>query len=125
MAISQRNKNVIKTVKPLADLIELTDEEEQAVKTAVKNKIAFGITPYYLSLMDPEVSQQDDHAIRAQVIPPQDYVNKLMEHHMDRQFSLDFMGEQDTSPVDLISGLNSGSTSGNILNGNTASLTPK
>jgi hypothetical protein len=30
-----------------------------------------------------------------------------------------------TSPVDLISGPNTGSTSGNILNGNTASFTPK
>ncbi|MCK5453753.1 MAG: KamA family radical SAM protein, partial [Calditrichia bacterium] len=95
-------KNVIKTVKPLADLIELSKEQKQAVKTAVKNKIAFGITPYYLSLMDSELACMDDHAIRAQVIPPQDYVNQILEHHIDREFSLDFMGEQDTSPIDLI-----------------------
>jgi len=34
------------------------------------------------------------------------------------------VGEPRTSPVERISGLSTGSTSGNMLNGKTASLTP-
>lgn len=95
-------KNVIKNAKPLLDLIELTNEQKEAVDKAVKNKIAFGITPYYLSLMDTKLSIGYDHAIRAQVIPPKEYVDKMSEHRTDRSVSFDFMGEHDTSPVDLI-----------------------
>ena len=95
-------KNVIMSVKPLSELIELTNEEKEAVDKAVKNRIAFGITPYYLSLMDAKLSIGYDHAIRAQVIPPKEYVDKMVEHQADRKISFDFMGEHDTSPVDLI-----------------------
>ncbi|MBU4444891.1 MAG: KamA family radical SAM protein [Candidatus Marinimicrobia bacterium] len=95
-------KNVIKNVKPLSELIELTNEEREAVDKAVKNRIAFGITPYYLSLMDAKLSIGYDHAIRAQVIPPKEYVDKMVEHRANRKISFDFMGEHDTSPVDLI-----------------------
>ncbi len=95
-------KNVIKNVKPLSELIDLTNEEKEAVDKAVKNRIAFGITPYYLSLMDAKLSIGYDHAIRAQVIPPKEYVDKMVEHQADRKISFDFMGEHDTSPVDLI-----------------------
>lgn len=95
-------RNVIKSAKPLVDLIELTAEQKDAVNNAVKNKIAFGITPYYLSLMDRKLSIGYDHAIRAQVIPPKEYVDKMIEHKEDRGVSFDFMGEHDTSPIDLI-----------------------
>ena len=94
--------HVIKSAKPLIDLIELTNEQKEAVDKAVKNKIAFGITPYYLSLMDTKLSIGYDHAIRAQVIPPKDYVDKMVENQAGRNTSFDFMGEHDTSPVDLI-----------------------
>jgi len=95
-------KNVIKDVKPLIDLIELTNEQKEAVDDVVKNKIPFGITPYYLSLMDWKLSIGYDHAIRAQVIPPKDYVDKMVQHKEDRKISFDFMGEHDTSPIELI-----------------------
>jgi lysine 2,3-aminomutase len=95
-------KNVIKDAKPLVDLIELTTDQKEAVDDAVKNKIAFGITPYYLCLMDRKLSIGYDHAIRAQVIPPKEYVDKMIEHKGDREVSFDFMGEHDTSPIDLI-----------------------
>jgi lysine 2,3-aminomutase len=95
-------KHIIKDTKPLADLIELTTDQKEAVDDAVKNKIAFGITPYYLSLMDRKLSIGYDHAIRAQVIPPKEYVDKMIEHKEDRDVSFDFMGEHDTSPVELI-----------------------
>jgi len=95
-------KNVIKDAKPLINLLELTNEQKEAVDKAVKNKIPFGITPYYLSLMDWKLSIGYDHAIRAQVIPPKEYVDKMVEHKGDRKISFDFMGEHDTSPIELI-----------------------
>ena len=95
-------RNVIREAKPLLDLIELTSEQQDAVKKAAENKIPFGITPYYLSLMDNNLSIGYDHAVRAQVIPPPDYVNALSEHRRDRDMAFDFMGEHETSPVDLV-----------------------
>ncbi len=95
-------KNVIKTPGPLLELIELSNEQKKAVSKAVKNKIAFGITPYYLSLMDTRSSIGYDHAVRAQVIPSGEYVDKMVEERGNRAISFDFMGEHDTSPLDLI-----------------------
>jgi len=95
-------KNVIKDGKTIADLIELDEESKEAIDRASRNKIPFGITPYYLSLMDQYLSRDYDHAIRAQVIPPLDYVNMMIENKSHRNLAFDFMGEQDTSPVDLI-----------------------
>ncbi len=94
--------HVIRTPEPLADLIELTAEQREAVRIAVKEKVPFGITPYYLSLMDSKLSVGYDHSIRAQVIPPKDYVEMMAEHRRDRDTMFDFMGEHDTSPVDLV-----------------------
>lgn len=95
-------KNIIVTPEPLADLIELTTDQREAVEKAVKHKIPFGITPYYLSLMDSKLSLGYDHAIRAQVIPPKDYVDQMVANKESRDMKFDFMGEHDTSPVDLI-----------------------
>ncbi len=95
-------RNVLRDARGLFDLIELTNDQKEAVNKAVKNRIAFGITPYYLSLMDNKLSIGYDHAIRAQVIPPKEYVDKMAEHRGDRGVSFDFMGEHDTSPIDLI-----------------------
>ncbi len=95
-------KNVIKDAKPLLDLIELSNDQKEAVDQAVNNKIAFGITPYYLSLMDTRLSIGYDHAIRAQVIPSKEYVDKMIESRSSRKISFDFMCEHDTSPIDLV-----------------------
>ncbi len=95
-------KNVIKDDKTVLDLIELPPDKAEAVKKAVKYKIPFGITPYYLSLMDYKYSIKYDHAVRAQVIPPKDYVDQMVEHKKDLSEAFDFMGEHDTSPIDLI-----------------------
>jgi len=95
-------KNVIRDAKPLLDLIELTVEQQEAIKNASKNKIPFGITPYYLSLMDRHLSIGYDYAVRAQVIPPPDYVDIMVENRKDRCIIFDFMGEHDTSPVELV-----------------------
>jgi lysine 2,3-aminomutase len=95
-------KHVIRDAEPLLDLIELTVEQQEAIKKAHRNRVPFGITPYYLSLMDRHLSIGYDHAVRAQVIPPPDYVDIMSEHRADRGIIFDFMGEHDTSPVDLV-----------------------
>ena len=95
-------KNVVKNEKPLLALIELSSQQKDAVAKAAKNKIPFGITPYYLSLIDKQLSIGYDHAVRAQVIPPPDYVDMMVENREVRGMRFDFMGEHDTSPTDLI-----------------------
>lgn len=93
--------HVIKDAGVLADLLTITEERRDAVARALGNKIPFGITPYYLSMMDTD-DLGLDHAIRAQVLPPPDYVDKLVKYKDDRGVVFDFMGEHDTSPVDLV-----------------------
>lgn len=95
-------RHVIRTADPLKNLIELTTEQQAAIDKAIQNRIPFGITPYYLHLMDREISLDYDHAVRAQVIPPPDYVDLMAGHRRDRGMVFDFMGEHDTSPVDLV-----------------------
>ena len=95
-------KHVIRDAKPLLELIELTTEQKESIRKAVKNRIPFGITPHYLSLMDSRLSIGFDHAIRAQVIPPKEYVDTMSEHRSERDSVFDFMGEHDTSPEELI-----------------------
>ena len=95
-------QNVIRDHKPLNDLIELDVEQKAAIQKAIENKIPFGVTPYYLSLMDSKLSIGYDHAIRAQVIPPKEYVDQMADHRSDKENLFDFMGEHDTSPVDLV-----------------------
>ncbi len=93
---------IIRNANVLDSLVKITDEEYHAVKLARKYKIPFGITPYYLSLMDNDTSRNNDYAVRAQVIPSIDYIKKLKERKENKEFSLDFMLEQDTSPIEGI-----------------------
>ncbi len=95
-------KHVIRDIKPLEDLIELTPTQHEGIKEAVKNRIPFGITPYYLSLMDRDSTFGFDSAIRAQVFPPPDYVEMMTAQGDRRDVVFDFMGEHDTSPIDLV-----------------------
>ena len=95
-------KNIIRDGRTAAAMIQLSDDEKNAIKLAKQNRIPFGITPYYLSLMDRKNSHQWDRTIRAQVIPPLDYVEKMKEHRTNDVCSMDFMIENDTSPIDGI-----------------------
>jgi len=95
-------QNVIRDSKPLMDLIELSSEYKEIIQKAIKNRIPFGITPFYLSLMDSQASIGYDHSIRAQVIPPKDYVDMMAANRAERDTLFDFMGEHDTSPIDLV-----------------------
>ncbi len=94
--------HVIRDPKILSELIELTTEQREAIDKAITNRIPFGITPYYLSLMDSNLSIGYDRAIRAQVIPPKEYVDGMVRHSSQRGVFFDFMGEHDTSPIDLV-----------------------
>jgi lysine 2,3-aminomutase len=91
--------NIVRDVSLIERLVKLTDEQRQAVRLARENSLPFGVTPYYLSLMDDEASNRDN-AVRAQVLPPMDYVTQVI--NTTDTTNLDFMGEEDTSPFDLI-----------------------
>lgn len=95
-------KNIIRDADTLNQLVKLSDDEYQAVKLARENRIPFGITPYYLSLLDRENSGEYDATVRAQVIPPLDYVQKMQQNKAEAGCSMDFMLERDTSPIEGI-----------------------
>ncbi|MEE8605403.1 MAG: KamA family radical SAM protein, partial [Candidatus Aminicenantaceae bacterium] len=86
----------------LKKLVKLNDEQSEAVELAQKHKVPFGITPYYLSLMDYEAGKRRDGALRAQVIPTLKYIRKLIEFKTHDESSMDFMLERDTSPIEGI-----------------------
>ncbi len=95
-------RHIIRNVHTLNPLIKLTEDEYQAVSLARQYKIPFGITPYYLSLMDYWPNRERDYAIRAQVIPTLHYVEKMRELKTHAEHSMDFMLERDTSPIEGI-----------------------
>ncbi|MHA2404031.1 MAG: KamA family radical SAM protein [Candidatus Kariarchaeaceae archaeon] len=84
----------------IKQLVHFTTEEEEGIRLALENGIPFGITPYYLHLMDIKPSD-NDFAIRRQVISSLDFINKTIQMKDDLNL-LDFMRERDTSPIDLI-----------------------
>ena len=92
-------KNIVSELEPLEKLLKLSASQRKAIKIARENKLPFGITPYYLSLMDDELGDRDA-SIRAQVLPPLSYVKGVTA--IEDPSCLDFMGEEDTSPADLI-----------------------
>jgi lysine 2,3-aminomutase len=90
-------------LEQLEQLVPLTAEEKEAIGLCTEFGIPFGITPYYLSLFDLNSSdRQTDAQVRAQVIPPLSYAEKMIEHRDDREHYFDFMGEHDTSPLPLV-----------------------
>jgi lysine 2,3-aminomutase len=94
-------RHILREAEDIARLLGLTDSEYKAIKKARDNGIPFGITPHYLSLMDDQPEEGRDRAIRAQVIPSLNYVEKMAEAEKFGH-CLDFMLESDTSPIDLI-----------------------
>lgn len=95
-------RHVVKDAETLARLVPLTEGELAAVRAARAGRVPFGVTPYYVSLMDEDPEAGRDRAVRAQVLPPADYVRELAAHHGERDRAFDFMLERDTSPIDLI-----------------------
>lgn len=95
-------KHVIREARCLNALIKLSEEEYRAVELAKESRVPFGITPYYVSLMDYEAGQERDRAVRAQVIPSLRYVETLTRFREQDEHSMDFMLERDTTPIDGI-----------------------
>jgi lysine 2,3-aminomutase len=95
-------RNIVRDAETLGSLIELSSDEREAIRLARENRIAFGITPYYVSLMDRRRGGGRDAAVRAQVIPTVHYVEKLVESRNCEESSMDFMLERDTSPIEGI-----------------------
>ncbi|UCD93477.1 MAG: KamA family radical SAM protein [Candidatus Zixiibacteriota bacterium] len=94
-------KNVVKRLDLLEKLVPLTDDEKENIAAALEAKLPFGVTPYYLSLMDDNCIG-GDRTIRAQVFPPANYVREMSAHRGHREYAFDFMLEMDTSPIDLV-----------------------
>ena len=97
-----QTQHIIRNADTLKALVKITDEEYEAVTLAKRYKIPFGITPYYLSLIDNDLSGKRDYAVRAQVIPSLRYVESLRKKREASEASLDFMLERSTSPVEGI-----------------------
>lgn len=97
-----QTRHIIRDADTLNDLVKLSKDELKAVKAACKHKIPFGITPYYLSLMDNNLDRKDDRVVRAQVIPSFQYVTSLKAQKVQKDASMDFMMECDTSPIEGI-----------------------
>jgi lysine 2,3-aminomutase len=94
-------RNIVRDPEKLEQLVSLPAEALRAVEKAKERRLPFGITPYYISLMDDDEHGRD-RAIRAQVLPPMGYVEKISEMRGRDSSCLDFMREEDTSPVNLV-----------------------
>ena len=94
-------RHVIRDAEVLGKMVALTERSRAAIVQARANRIPFGVTPYHAALMDDQPSERD-RAIRFQVIPPRNYVEGLSQMRAEDPSALDFMREEDTSPVDLI-----------------------
>jgi lysine 2,3-aminomutase len=95
-------RNIIRDADVLGRIVKLTPAEREAIVVARKRRIPFAITPYYAALMDYEPHRRHDHAVRAQVIPTSRYVERMSIGRLEEAEDLDFMGERDTSPVELV-----------------------
>lgn len=94
-------KNIISDIDTLLDLVRLSSDELKGLECASKNCIPFQITPHYLSLFERKNSGKYDHAIRAQVLPGENYCWNYIQSK-NKGTNLDFMGEKSTSPIDGI-----------------------
>jgi lysine 2,3-aminomutase len=83
-------------------MVTLSPIEHEAIRRAAAGHLPFGVTPYYAALFDEEPEAGRDRALRAQVIPPPEYVEKMLDWRGDRECIFDFMLERNTSPINLI-----------------------
>lgn len=95
-------QHIVRNVDMLQKIVCLRQEEIAAITDAKKGNLPFGITPFYVTLFSSDPEAGIDNAIRAQVIPPQSYVDEVLRGQGETRQKLDFMREADTSPIDLI-----------------------
>lgn len=91
-------RHTLKRTKDIAALVKLSQDELDGLLMAEKHSIPFEITPYYLSLFNPEGLCFDDRAVRAQVLPSRLYCKNLISNQ-EKNLDMDFMGEKSTSPI--------------------------
>jgi lysine 2,3-aminomutase len=94
--------HIARNSEELERMVALRPVERDAIRRAASGRLPFGVTPYYAGLLDDTPEAGRDRALRAQVIPPPEYVERMLAHRGDRECAFDFMLERDTSPVDLI-----------------------
>lgn len=82
-------KHRIETLEELKKYLKLTEEEEEGVRKSLET-LRMAITPYYLSLIDPE---NPNCPIRKQAVPT------IMETHRSEADLLDPLHEDEDSPV--------------------------
>ena len=95
-------RKVAKELRQVERLVTVSEQEKECIGMACRAGLPFGVTPYYLSLMDDSFDRDADHAVRAQVFPDRHYVERMAAHRGERDRAFDFMLERDTSPVELI-----------------------
>ena len=93
-------KNLATGAEKLSRIATITDVERKCLDQAARAGIPVAVTPYYASLFCDRPGDAD-RAIRAQVIPPESYVDSF-NNEAGGCGPYDFMRENDTSPVDLI-----------------------
>ncbi len=94
-------RNSIRDRDTLSKVVDLPPEMLDAVARARERQVPMGVTPYYASLLDEQPSDLD-RSVRHQVIPSLRYIEGLCHLRTQDPSILDFMREEDTSPIDLI-----------------------
>ncbi|MNO18770.1 Glutamate 2,3-aminomutase [compost metagenome] len=89
-------------IEDICEIISLSEEEKKHIEITTRHRLPFGITPYYLSLMDRASEMGLDRSLRAQVIPNHSYLDTMLKSCCEDQAASDFMHEGDTSPEEFI-----------------------
>ncbi len=76
-------RHIIKDVRKLKKLIDLPKEQFSAINKAIKHRIPFGVTPFYLSLMDDNGAF--DEPLRVQVFFPANFVKETIAGKMKEE----------------------------------------
>lgn len=95
-------KHIARNAEELERMVSLLPAERESIRRAANGRLPFGVTPYYASLLDEADESGRDRALRAQVIPPPEYVERMLLNRGNRECAFDFMLERDTSPIDLV-----------------------
>ena len=90
--------NLFRSKDALSSVIHLEKDEITGLQRAEKENIPVQITPYYLSLFNPDGRDETDRAIRAQVIPSVAYCKTVAMNRASGK-TMDYMGESFTSPI--------------------------
>lgn len=100
-----QRENVIRDLAVLDSFIVLSDEEKEAIQLASQNNIPFGITPYYLTLLDLDNKEPKyDHAVRSQAIPQAHCINRNIELRKSEKGSFNNSSEQIPSEISITHG---------------------